>query len=175
MMKKMEIICNISTEEPKEKLIHMETIKIKPVRVSGKCRANLTLNDEILVQGANIENPTQSRMCCNAFGHFPPVINTLQQGQHFFAVITCPDCLPARRGGASVDFLLGHADKWELCLTIATYRQLRENCLEPEAARQLRTAATEHQKRGEFFEATEKTKVALTIMEEAAGVRIFNL
>jgi uncharacterized repeat protein (TIGR04076 family) len=148
----------------------MQTIKIKPVRVSGKCRAGLRLADEVQVRGVNLENSGQSRVCCHAFSHFSPVIATLQRGDHFYAVVTCPDCQSSGPGGACVDFLLGHADKWELCQAIVAYRHLRECCPEPETARQLRIAATEHQKAGEFAEATAKIQAALGVMEEVVKV-----
>lgn len=148
----------------------MKTIKIKPVRVTGKCRAGLRLDDEVQIRGVNLENPGQSRLCCHAFSHFSPVIATLQRGNHFYAVVSCPDCLSAQCNGASVDFLLGHADKWELCQALVAYRQLRERYPEPAAARQLKAAATQLQKRGEFVEATEQMQAALSVMEEMMRV-----
>ncbi|GAB4463995.1 MAG: hypothetical protein Kow0031_41730 [Anaerolineae bacterium] len=149
----------------------MRTIKIKPVCVTGKCRAGLRLEDEVQIRGVNLENPGQSRVCCHAFSHFSPVISTLQHGDHFYAVATCPDCQCNGPRGARVDFLLGHADKWELCQAIVAYRQLRERVPEPAAARQLRAAAVEHQKRGEFVEAAEKMYAALAVMEEMVTAR----
>ena len=145
----------------------MTIIKIKPIRVTGQCRANLTLNDEVQIRGVNVENPGQNRMCYNAFSHFAPTIATLQRGKQFSAVMTCPDCILQEQNGACVDFLLGHADKWKLCEAMAEYRQLCEHCLEPELARRLRTAATQNQQCGEFAAATNKMEAAVTIMREA--------
>lgn len=149
----------------------MQSIKIKPVRITGKCRAGLRLEDEVQVRGVNLENPRQSRVCYRAFSHFSPIIAALQQGDHFYTVVTCPDCMSNARGGDCVDFLLGHADKWELCQAIVAYRQLREQLPEPAAARQLRAAATEHQRRGEFVEAAETMYAALAVMEALETAR----
>lgn len=139
----------------------MKTIKIKPVKITGKCRANLTSDDEFQIKGMNLENPGHSRLCFQALGHFPPIIIQLQQGNHFFAHATCPDCLSPQNGENCVTFLLGHADKWDLCQAISEYRRFGEKYPEPESARQLRLEATRHQQRGEFSEATKKMKAAL--------------
>lgn len=139
----------------------MRTIKIKPVEITGICRANLTLDDEFQIKGVGLENPRQSRICIHALGHFPPIILQLQRGHHFFAHATCPDCLALQNGENCVLFLLGRADKWDLCQVMSEYRRLCEQYPEPETARQLRIKATQHQKRGEFSEATRRMKSAL--------------
>ena len=136
-----------------------------PVEINGKCRANLTSNDEFRIRGMKLENPGQSNICVLALGHFPPVITQLQQGNHFYAFVICPEC-PARPGVEnSVTFLLGHGDKWDLCQTISEYHRLWKQYPESEIARQLRVEANQHQKQGEYAEATQKMKAALAEME----------
>jgi hypothetical protein len=148
----------------------MRTINVKPVVVTGKCRANLTSEDEFQIMGSNLENPGQSRVCYRALAHFPPIVDLLQQNNHFYALMICPEC-PAQPGSEnSVTFLLGHADKWDLCQMISEYHRLWKQCPESEYSRQLRAEATRHQKEGDYTRAIEKMKAALAEMERLAVV-----
>jgi uncharacterized repeat protein (TIGR04076 family) len=148
----------------------MRTINVKPAEISGRCRANLTADDEFQIRDSNLENPRQSRVCYRALANFPPIVDLLQQNNHFYALVLCPEC-PARSGCEnSVTFLLGHADKWDLCQTIAEYRRLWKNCPESEPARQLRMAATRHQNQGEYTQAAETLKAALAEMKRLLAV-----
>lgn len=139
----------------------MKTIKVKPVEITGNCRANLTLDDEFQIEGMRLENPRQSSLCFLALGHFPPIVSQLQSENHFLAHVVCPDCLSRLDQENRVVYLLGHADKWELCQAISEYRRLCGECEEPEVAKQLRVEATQHQNRGEYAEATRKMAAAL--------------
>ena len=143
----------------------MRTILVKPVEIVGNCRASLTPNDEFQIRGMRLENPRQSNLCFLALGHFPPTIAQLQQDNHFYAHVICPECLSHLGVENSVTFLLGHADKWELCQTISEYHRLWKQYPESEISRQLRVEATQHQKRGEYAEATQKMKAALAEMK----------
>lgn len=143
----------------------MRTIYVKPVEIIGNCRANLTSDDEFRIKGSNLENPRQSNVCYRALAHFPPIVNLLQQENRFYALLLCPEC-PSQPGAEnSVTFLLGHEDKWELCQMISDYHRLWKQCPESDSTRQLRVEATQHQKRGEYVEATEKMKAALAEMK----------
>ena len=62
-------------------------------------------------------------------------------------------------------FLLGHADKWELCQAISEYLELCKQYEESEEARKLKEEAIQHQDRGEYAEAAEKMRGALKEME----------
>ena len=50
----------------------MQTIKVKPVEITGHCRAKLTPADEFQIRGTRLENPRQSNLCCLALAHLPP-------------------------------------------------------------------------------------------------------
>jgi hypothetical protein len=113
----------------------MKTIKVKPVEIIGDCRANLTLDDEFQIKGMRLENPRQSNLCFLALAHLPPVVAQLQAGNFFFAHVCCPDCVSRLECEHRVTFLLGHADKWELCQAMSEYRRLcRQVGEEPERA-----------------------------------------
>jgi hypothetical protein len=141
----------------------MKTINIKPVDIVGNCRANVTLDDQFQVEGVRLENPRQSNLCFLVLGHLPPIVQQLQSENHFFAHLSCPDCLSHLDQENRVVFLLGHADKWELCEAISEYDRLcREECEEEsEIARQLKAEAIQSQKQGEYAKATQKMKAAL--------------
>ncbi len=140
----------------------MKTIKIKPVEILGTCRANLTLDDEFQIKGMNLENPRQSKLCFLALGHFPPIISQLQGKKHFFAHLSCPDCLSRMEQENGVVFLLGQIDKWDLSQAISEYRRLcKQYAQEPEAAKQLEAEATQYQKQGEYSMATQKMEAAV--------------
>ncbi len=140
----------------------MKTIKIKPVEIVGTCRANLSPDDEFQIRGMNLDNPEQSNLCFLSLGHFPPIVSQLQRENHFFAHLACPDCLSRMEQENGVVFLLGHADKWELCQAISEYRRLCKLCTEePEAAKQLEAEATQYQKQGDYSKATQKMTAAV--------------
>jgi hypothetical protein len=141
----------------------MKIINIKPVDIVGNCRANLTLDDEFQVEGMRLENPRQSNLCLLALSHFPPIVQQLQSESHFFAHMSCPDCLSRLDQEHSVVFLLGHADKWELCQVISEYDRLcRGECEEEsEIARRLKAEAIQLQQQGDYAQATQKMKAAL--------------
>ena len=148
----------------------MKTINVKPVELIGNCRANLTLGDEFQIRGMNLENPNQSNICFLALGHFPPIVSQLQSGNHFFAHVTCPDCLSRLDRENRVVYLLGHADKWELCQALSTYDRLcRQYAEEPEVARELRAVAIQYQDQGEYSKATQKMKAALEELKRVAA------
>jgi hypothetical protein len=141
----------------------MKTIKVKPVEIIGNCRANLTLADEYQIKGMNLVNPRQSNLCFMALSNLPPIIALLQSEDYFFAHCFCPDCLARLDCENRVIFLLGHADKWELCQAISEYRRLcRQYGEESELARELEELALEYQKRGEYVQ-------AVKIMAEAVA------
>lgn len=140
----------------------MSTIKVKPVEVVGHCRARLSPGDEFEIKGTRLENLRQSNLCVLALGHLPPIVKQLQGGKHFYAHLTCPECL-AREGQKNrVVFLLGHADKWALCQAISEYRRLcRRLGEEPVLAGQLGQEATHHQKQGDYSKAALKMVAAV--------------
>jgi uncharacterized repeat protein (TIGR04076 family) len=144
----------------------MRIIKVKPVEVVGHCRARLSAGDEFEIKGTRLENLQESNLCVLALGHFPPTVKQLQGGKHFYAHLTCPECL-AREGQENrVVFLLGHADKWELCQAISEYRRLcRQLGKEPVIAGQLGLEATRYQKQGEY------SKAALTMVAAVAELK----
>ncbi len=146
----------------------MTAIKIKPVAVVGHCRAGLTLGDEFLVEGSNLLNPEQSNICIRALSHLPPAIATLQRGERIFAHTRCQNCTGLGRENRVV-FLLGHADKWDLCQKMSEYRRLCGACREPEVARELKAEARRHQSRGEYAEAVRAMDAALAELRGAAA------
>lgn len=139
----------------------MKTINVKPVEIIGDCDAHLTLDDEFQIEGMKLKNPGQSALCLRALSHLPSRVLLLQSEEHFFAHLICPDCLSRLDQTICVVFLLGHADKWELCQAISEHNRLRRQGKEPVQARKLRLEAIEHQKLGEYPEATRKMKAAL--------------
>lgn len=144
----------------------MKTIKIKPIEIIGGCRAGITTDDEFQINGMRVENPRQSNICLLALSLLPPTVTQLQRENRCFAHISCPDCVSSLKQENCVTFLLGHADKWELCQLTSEYHQLWGECNdEPVQARQLRQEATHHQQSGEYTLATEKMKTALGILQ----------
>ena len=93
----------------------MNRIKIKAVEIVGSCRANISLDDEFQIEGMRLKTSGPCNVCFMALGNLPPIVAQLQCGNHFFAHISCPDCLSDIDHPNHVVFLLGHADKWELC------------------------------------------------------------
>ena len=140
----------------------MRTINIKPVEIFGDCLADLTLDDQFQVKEMKLDIPRACTLCFQALSYFPPIILQLQQENHFYAHATCgADCVTDPDSETCVTFLLGHADKWDLCQAISEYRRLRRRYPEPDSARQLWIEATQCQKQGEFVEAAQKMESAL--------------
>jgi hypothetical protein len=140
----------------------VRTINVKPVEIIGNCAADLTLDDEFQIEGKKLKNPRQSTLCLRAISHLPLLITLLQSGKHFYTHLTCPDCLSRLDQTICVVFLLGHADKWELCQAISEYNRLHRLAKEPALARELRLEAIRHQHLGEYLEAARKMEAALT-------------
>ena len=140
----------------------MKTIKIKPVEIIGNCRANITFDDEFQIEGMRVKSTGPCNLCFMALGNLPPIVSQLQCGNHFFAHASCPDCLSDIDHPNHVVFLLGHADKWELCQAISEYCRLCRNCAtEPVSTRRLTTEALRYQKEGDYENATLKMTAAL--------------
>lgn len=134
----------------------MQIIKVKPVEIMGACRANLTPEDEFQIKDMKLENPRRSNLCFLALSHLPPAVAQLQANNYFLAHVCCPDCLSQLDCEHRVTFLLGHADKWELCRAISEYRRLsKQYGEEPELAQELEELAIRYQKRGEYAKAVE--------------------
>lgn len=139
----------------------MNRIRVQPVEIIGTCPAGLSSADEFEIDGMNLIPASGGKLCFLAFGHLPPGTWQLQSGSRFFAHVSCPGCTTELEHENRVIFLLGHADKWELCRVISAYRrQLRERD-EPEAALRLRQEAMQAQSAGDFGRALEKMKLAL--------------
>jgi hypothetical protein len=146
----------------------MKRVRIKAVEVIGRCPADLTPEDQFEIAGMRLENPGGSGLCFLALSHVPISLWQLQSEARFFAHATCPGCITRREEENRVTFLLGHADKWELCRRISAYLTLSRQGEEPERARRLKEAAIEHQERGEWGEATERMGAALKAFERGA-------
>jgi hypothetical protein len=145
----------------------MRTIKVKPVEITGECQANLTLEDEFQIRGVILENPRQSNLCLIALSHLPPIVTQLQRETRCFTHFTCPDCMSHLEPEMRVVFLLGHADKWDLCQVRSAYDRLCGECDEPELARRLKEEALYHQDQGEYPQALHKMTAALEALERA--------
>ena len=142
--------------------VTMQTIKIKPVEMIGKCRAGITGDDEFQVTGMRLENPLQSNICLLATSFFPPTVKQLQRDHGFFAHVSCPDCVSSLETENRVTFLLGHADKWEYCKLASEYQNMCDGCPEePELAQQLRLEASRYLELGAYVMAAEKMQDAL--------------
>ena len=139
----------------------MKTISIRPVNIIGHCPANLTPEDEFEIEAMNLRNSKGSAICFLAPSHFPISIWQLQSDSRFFAHASCPGCISRPDEENRVVFLLGHADKWDLCQTISEYLAFCKLYEEPETARKLKAEAIQHQNRGEFSDATQKMSAAL--------------
>ena len=149
----------------------MRTINIKPVEIIGNCRANLTLDDEFQVDGVRLINPRQSNICLGALSHLVPIVQQLQRETRCFAHAICPDCLSPVEPETRAVFLLGHADKWELCQALSAYDRWCGECQEPDLARRLKEEAIQHQRRDEYSKAVEKMQAALEELKRVMKVR----
>jgi hypothetical protein len=137
----------------------MITICVKPVEIIGACPANLSLEDEFRIQGMNLA--PLGKVCFLAIGHIPPSVWQLQSESRFFAHISCPGCTTQLEYENRVIFLLGHANKWELCQMISEYRRLTRQLFEPEMAKSFRLEAMQAQAENDFSQAVLKMKMAL--------------
>lgn len=145
----------------------METINVKAVEIIGRCPAGLTLGDVFQIEGMNLQNPEENPICFLAFSQIPLMVWQLQSERRFFSHASCPGCISQLDQENRVVFLLGHADKWELCQSISEYLRLSKRCKEPEAAKQLKEKAIQHQGREEYAQAAQKMEVALKELRRA--------
>jgi len=145
----------------------MNIITAKPVQVIGNCPAGLTSDDEFQIDGLRLENPQGRRLCFLALSQFPlgQGVWQLQSGERFFSHVSCPSCMLRPTQENRVVFLLGHADKWELCQYISEYVALRQHHEEPEGARRAREEAMLYQDRGEYVAAAKKMAMALRALK----------
>jgi hypothetical protein len=141
----------------------MKTINIKPVQIIGSCPAGLTLADRFQIVGMRLENPGGSKICFLALSQIPigQGIWQIQSEERFFSHVSCPGCIPNLERENRVVFLLGHADKWELCQIISEYLRLCKQHEEPELALKLKVVAIQQQDQGEYSAATQTMKAAL--------------
>jgi hypothetical protein len=150
----------------------MRTIKVKPVEIIGQCRANLSPDDEFEIEGMRLKNLEPCNLCFLALGQLPPIISQLQCGKHFFAHATCPDCQSRLDKENHVVFLLGHADKLELCQAISEYCRLCRACeKEPVVSRRLTAEALRYQNQGDYSTATQKMTAALAELKRVIGLQ----
>lgn len=150
----------------------MRTIKIKPVEIIGKCSANLSPDDEFEIEGMRLKTPGRCNLCFLALGQLPPIISQLQYGKHFFAHATCPDCQSRLDKENHVVFLLGHADKWELCQAISEYCRLCRECAkEPVVSRRLTAEALRYQSAGDYSMAAQKMTAALAELKRVIDLQ----
>jgi hypothetical protein len=143
-------------------------INVKPVEIVGTCPAGLKLTDQFQIAGMRLSNPGNSTICFLAISQIPigQGIWQVQSEERFFSHVTCPGCISGLGRENRVVFLLGHADKWELCQAISEYISLRKRYGESEPAAKLRDLAIEQQSRGEYSAATDTVKAAI---EELLG------
>ena len=141
----------------------MKTINIKPVEIIGSCPAGLTPTDEFQFVGMRLQNVKNSNICFLALSQIPigQGIWQVQSKERFFSHVTCPGCIADLEQENRVVFLLGHADKWELCQSISEYLRLSKKYEESELAVKLKSAAIEQQDRGEYSAAAETMKAAV--------------
>lgn len=146
----------------------MPKINIKPVEILGDCPADLQFEDVVHIEGMNLNNPRGKNICFLALTHFPIMIWQLQSEERFFSHASCPGCISQLDQENRVVFLLGHADKWDLCQLISKYLRLCKEHEETQPASTLKTEAIELQNQGKFAEAALKMKKAVEIMQRAA-------
>jgi hypothetical protein len=149
----------------------MKTINIKPVQIIGSCPAGLTLADEFQIVGMRLENLGGSKICFLALSQIPigQGIWQIQSEERFFSHVSCPGCIPNLERENRVVFLLGHADKWELCRLISEYLALSKQYKETDTSRQAKEEAIQYQNRGEYLEATQQMERALQELRRIAG------
>ena len=147
----------------------MKTILLKPVEIIGHCPAGLMPTDELKISGMNLTNPEQSRICFLALSHFPPSIWQLQSESRFFSHVTCPGCITDMDHENRVVFLLGHEDKWDLCLVISDYLNLSHQYGEPTRAICLKEQAIRLQNQGLHSKALRPMREAVKELKRAVG------
>ena len=145
----------------------MKALLVRPVEIMGCCPAALTLESEFQIDGMNLTQADGFSVCFLAVRHFPPSVWQLQGGSRFFAHISCPGCTTCLEKENRVIFLLGHADKWELCQAISEYRRIVRQHPESKKARQLRLEAMQAQADGDFSLATRKMLAASSTFKQA--------
>lgn len=147
----------------------MRSITVKPAQIIGECPAHLTLDDAFQIDGMSLRNPHGNPLCFLAISHLPISTWQLQSEQRFFAHVSCPGCTVDPEKENRVVFLMAHGDKWRLALSISKYLALNRQVEEPEAARQLKEEAMEHQAQGDFEAAEAMMVEALAILEQHAS------
>jgi hypothetical protein len=149
----------------------MQTIKVKPVQIIGVCPAGLRPEDEFQIAGMRLENPNGSRICFLALSQIPigQGIWQLQSEERFFSHVSCPSCTSRLDQENRVTFLLGHADKWELCQLISEYLVLSKNQGESVPAQLAKEEAIAFQNKGDYLRAARQMKVALRELKRTAN------
>jgi hypothetical protein len=112
----------------------MLTVKVRPIEFQGRCAAGLIEEDEFQVSGVRLLIPRGSSICFLALSHLAPVIRQLQSESRLFVHAACPGCPSPLNPENRVTFLLGQAEKWELCRTISAYQRVIRPSNELEAA-----------------------------------------
>ena len=135
-------------------------IRVVPVHVIGRCPAGLTLGAEFLVEGMTVSSPHGDGPCLAALSHLPMAVWQTQSGRRFFAHSSCPGCTRRLPHENRVVFLLGHADKWELCCAISEYLKLIKRIGEPSEAQRLKAEAIVCQERGDYAGAVARMRAA---------------
>jgi hypothetical protein len=153
----------------------MQTIHIQPVEFTGQCPAGLQPEDEFLIQGMSLKNPQGRKICFLAVSQLAPTIIQLQGESRFFSHAPCPGCTSQHEAGPlaqenQVTFLLGHAEKWDLCKAISEYRRLSQQVVEPEQAVIYKTEAVRLQSQGEWGEAEKKIKAAFQELKRVSKI-----
>lgn len=141
----------------------MRVINVRPVEIVGTCPADLQLTDQFQIAGMRLVNPGNSTICFLGISQIPigQGIWQLQSEERFFSHVTCAGCISGLGQENRVVFLLGHADKWELCQMISEYINLRKKYGESESAARLRDLVIQQQNRGEFSAAADTMKAAI--------------
>ncbi len=141
-------------------------LRAEAVEVLGVCPAGLSVGEEFPVGGAGADGLTVTPgavrpVCVWAAGAFAPTVWQLRAGSRFFGHASCPGCTIDPAHENRVVFLLGHADKWDLCRLISEYLRLRRDHGEPPSAAALSTRAMAHQEGGDFAAAAEAMRQAV--------------
>jgi len=147
----------------------MKTILLKPVEIIGRCPANLSPDDVLQIVDMNLVNPERHNACFLALNHFPPMVWQFQSESRFFSHASCPGYTSELEQENRVVFLLGHEDKWDLCLVISEYLKLRMRVGETNEAMALRDEAIQLQDQGEYLEALDPMRKALEVLKRAAN------
>lgn len=149
----------------------MKRIIVKPTEIIGQCPLGLTATDEFQIAGMRLENLADSNLCFLAISQLPvgQGVWQLQNEERFFSHISCPGCSPDLDHENRVVFLLGHADKWNLCRLISTYLRFSKTRTEPEAALKLKETAIQQQNQGDYAAAAQTMQAALAAFGETCG------